>query len=100
MPKDDNRSARPISMGSMTLPLTNWITPAMLTTAKVMVASPISTWATKAINAVATIDPIFGMKFNTNVMIPSDVANSRLKARASTKTIAPVMAEITVFTSK
>ena len=61
MPKDETRSALPISIGSRTEPSTNWIIPAMTKTTSAVAGS--FTWisATRPSRIVAMIDPTDGM---------------------------------------
>jgi hypothetical protein len=61
IPKDERRSACPISIGSITLPFRNWIA---VTTIKMASVSDGSSSCTKAINTTTMVDriePILGM---------------------------------------
>ncbi len=60
MPNEDSRSARPISIGSITLP-GSYSVQTSLIVASVVLLSPSCTWATRATSPVATIEPTLGM---------------------------------------
>ncbi len=87
-------SESPISLGSMRLPIVNWIKPGTVTAATAAVVERSGLATTIGIGRrVAITEPMFGMKFNRNANSPNSSARSTFSRPSTSATSSPVVAE-------